>query len=865
MLMEIDQAEHRYRSPFANGRDVHAVNARRTFALFPPLRWWPLYTIAVPAVIAAIGCNTRLLYMDIPENETSAVIISPSTAMLYPSQTQQFTVSISGISNQAATWGISPGGVGTIDSTGLYTAPAAVAGKQAVAITATSVSTPHVSATVTITLLPLSMSIAPNTATLYPSQTQQFTASISGSSNQAMTWSISPAGAGMIDNEGLYTAPMSVFSQQTVTVTATSMATPQLSETATITLLPQSMSISPGTAILYPSQAKQFTVSISGVSNQAATWSISPGGAGTIDSTGLYTAPTSFSSRQTVIVTATSVIAPQVSATATITLLPPSMTISPSTAMLYPGQSQQFTVSITGSSNQAAAWSISPAGAGTVDNTGLYTAPASLAGQQAVTVTAISQADPWLSANATISDVPEASVSLESEPIIGLDGLCGAFTDGNGSVIEPIAIGAKPRLFVVPPGATQLQLGINDDLFADNLGAGFEVQVNGTTVEVPPTAMPWLWNANGLNQLYPFGAGDGTAPIVAATQLSAGNTVSIQYLSGTAQAGDPSRFLSSDADGQLDWITGTRVIDGGYPSRYMTDIEHPVGETVPLAIGVTDALGNPLADTAVEVTMTGANAQTLQATTDATGAVALSYQGSSIGTDSISAAALLNGQTFANTPSQTNIIWVGQSDYSIQMPLGSLSVSIQSSQVATVGYTTDYQVVAQDSSGNPLRGLSVTVQVIGANPGTSTLTTDTSGLSSGSFTNVSPGVSFVVAYGVIDGMPVFSMGTPVAALSTALLPNAPVTLQGVISGPLNDSLLLRSAPIAVSFDEALDNGTLYLLPVTSPNLPATSIPVSGTAALLDVSQFPGSEYWILLIGQGSNGESVNSLVMVNLQ
>jgi hypothetical protein len=61
-----------------------------------------------------------------------------------------------------------------------------------------------------------------------------------------VTWTISPAGTGTISATGLYTAPTSVLTQQTVTVTATSQADPTQSASATITLSPIAVSpISP--------------------------------------------------------------------------------------------------------------------------------------------------------------------------------------------------------------------------------------------------------------------------------------------------------------------------------------------------------------------------------------------------------------------------------------------------------------------------------------------------------------------------------------------------------------------------------------------------------------------------------------------
>jgi hypothetical protein len=87
---------------------------------------------------------------------------------------------------------------------------------------------------------PVAVSIAPTTATLYGGQTQQLTATVINTTNTAVTWTISPAtGAGTISTSGLYTAPTTISTQQTVTVTATSQASTTASASSTVTLMPK--------------------------------------------------------------------------------------------------------------------------------------------------------------------------------------------------------------------------------------------------------------------------------------------------------------------------------------------------------------------------------------------------------------------------------------------------------------------------------------------------------------------------------------------------------------------------------------------------------------------------------------------------
>ena len=50
--------------------------------------------------------------------------------------------------------------------------------------------------------------------------------------------------------------------------------------------------------------------------------------------------------------------------------------------------------------------------------------------------------------------------------------LLGVFTDSNGVIVsQPFTIGDGPFQIAVPPGATQLQLGVNDDIYYDNMGS----------------------------------------------------------------------------------------------------------------------------------------------------------------------------------------------------------------------------------------------------------------------------------------------------------------------------------------------------------------------------------------------------------
>jgi hypothetical protein len=81
---------------------------------------------------------------------------------------------------------------------------------------------------------PVSISISPTSATVQSGNTQQFTATVAGSANTAVTWT---ASTGTISSTGLYTAP-SVGADTPATITATSKADTSKSASASVTVMP---------------------------------------------------------------------------------------------------------------------------------------------------------------------------------------------------------------------------------------------------------------------------------------------------------------------------------------------------------------------------------------------------------------------------------------------------------------------------------------------------------------------------------------------------------------------------------------------------------------------------------------------------
>lgn len=272
-----------------------------------------LILLSVPFVIG--GCATgKAISTNTPPTVTptptptpvpASVVVSPHSVSLQVNTTQQFSVSVTGLSSNAVNWTATGG---SVSSAGLYTAPA-VAGTYSVKATSQADSTKSDSATVTVTTTPppptptptptpaptatptptptpaptpvpsVAVTISPSIISIATSATQQFTATVTGSSNTAVTWT---ANFGSISATGLYTAPASSV---TATVTATSVADSTKSASAQVLVGGAGTVLGQAAAALTPGQWFHFTAAenaswnggalldLSGSTDNATTWS----------------------------------------------------------------------------------------------------------------------------------------------------------------------------------------------------------------------------------------------------------------------------------------------------------------------------------------------------------------------------------------------------------------------------------------------------------------------------------------------------------------------------------------------------------------------------------------------------------------
>jgi len=148
----------------------------------------------------------------------------------------------------------------------------------------------------TITSVPpplISVTVTPNAATVLQGATQSFAATVTGTTNTAVTWSVQENGGGTIDGRGLYTAPTGTYGTFHVEAVATSQANSAFyaSGIATVTVQQAQLTISPAVVTLAPGGVQIFTASVAGFPNANVTWTVQERGGGVINSAGLYTAP----------------------------------------------------------------------------------------------------------------------------------------------------------------------------------------------------------------------------------------------------------------------------------------------------------------------------------------------------------------------------------------------------------------------------------------------------------------------------------------------------------------------------------------------------------------------------------------------
>ena len=432
---------------------------------------------------------------------------------------------------------------------------------------------------------PISVAVSPSAATLLPGNRQQFTARVLNTTNTAVTWSVDGVvggnkTVGTITTAGMYTAaPGGVHH-----IVATSQANTSKSDTAAVTVNssvgsckptsgPPSITIcSPtaGTTVSNPVQLSAVGNSTAAItsflvySNNVLEYQTTgdtvntslalPVGANNLVfqfySNGAWT-------KKSDAVTVSAGVA---------------ITVTPSSASIAPGDRQQFTANITGTTNTAASWTVdgTPGGnstIGTITSSGLYTAPASLGTH---TITATSAADTTKSAHAT--------VTVENAPPPGIVPVTTYHNDQtrtgantNETILNPSNVNSAKfgkkyafpvdgQIYAQPlylPGLTVNGSKHNVVFVATENNSVYAFDADGTTTSP-------LWHVNFGK---PLSSGDveGISPIIGITSTPVidAATGTIYVVSHTVETtGKPFRLHALDVTTGAEKFGGSKIVTG---------------------------------------------------------------------------------------------------------------------------------------------------------------------------------------------------------------------------------------------------------------------------------------------------------------
>ena len=322
--------------------------------------------------VALALCAAGLM---LPGLAAQTVTISPGYTTVGVNQTVQYSATVSGLANTSVRWSVVGvvGGTaknGTITAGGLYTAPATIPSN---GITVSALASDNRTMGIVYVAVepagPAIASVSPS-----PVPTGSYTVTITGTNFQ--NHATVQAGGANLPTTFVNATTLRVNGYQGPAQSVPFKVENPGTLWGPVFMVPfvasgpvPAQTISPTSASVTLGATKQFT------SSGATGWTAT---AGTVSSTGLYTAPATMPSSPSVTVTATG---PGGSASAAVTLVNVNpQVISPATVSLNLGATQQFT------SAGATTWT---AASGTITSAGLYTAPPAMPvlGSDTVTVT----------------------------------------------------------------------------------------------------------------------------------------------------------------------------------------------------------------------------------------------------------------------------------------------------------------------------------------------------------------------------------------------------------------------------------------------------------------------------------------------
>ena len=482
--------------------------------------------------------------------------------------------------SRASTWSIAGTGCaasacGTISASGVYTAPPVPPPGAAVQIIATPQADPSKAASISVAIVPaITVSISPSAATVPLGATRSFQATVTGAQDATVTWCVNGVAGGSAatgsilnsqtnPNSTTYTAPLGMPTGGSVTIEAQSNANPRISAAATITFSTTvNVTLTPASASLAINESQTFTALVNNTPNQGVAWAVNgiAGGnsaMGQICAQGSspcqpvwttnggsvsYVAPAGVPSPDPVTITATSQANSAQGASASVAILPHIVvSIQPVNATLAGTEQFRFTASVTGTQNQQALWSVggdgcgNPGACGSIDSTGLYTAPAAAPTPNLINVTATSAEDSTQSATAIVT-IASGPAIFSIAPTSAYAGSIGGFTLlVSGYNFAPGVPGPASTIRVA--GTPRTSSCVSNTQCITSLGAA-DLQIAGNLSVQVQNPDGSLSNTQTFVVLAP-GSGSGIITLTPGAPASSGNDIVVVELSTNGGSGAP--------------------------------------------------------------------------------------------------------------------------------------------------------------------------------------------------------------------------------------------------------------------------------------------------------------------------------------
>jgi hypothetical protein len=196
-----------------------------------------------------------------PGGQPVTVTLTPASPTVPAGGTLTFVATVTGAADTSVVWAVPGTGCGTISDAGHYLAPM-VPG--ACSVTATSVADPARSATAQVTVTapgPVTVTVSPSAGAVDACRTLTFTATVTGSADGVVTWSVQEAGGGNIVATGVYTAPQT---PGTYHVVATSHADPTRQAVVSVAVASRvlSVTVTPAVVQVPANGSTQFTATV---------------------------------------------------------------------------------------------------------------------------------------------------------------------------------------------------------------------------------------------------------------------------------------------------------------------------------------------------------------------------------------------------------------------------------------------------------------------------------------------------------------------------------------------------------------------------------------------------------------------------